>query len=344
MALQYQHQQQKKKKKHMPMTSSRSQACVFMLNLSAADFLASICATPWALYVIHGYDWRLGELACGLSLSLFSASVYGSTLFVLLICVERYLATAHPLDFASLRSRRTSLVSSFLGWVLVSLLVAHNFSNIVHRGPDPGREGASYCGLSLTTDFSTARSSVAFFLSFGATTVAPLAVIIPCYARVVGVVLRSERMRRDRRGRARALRLVTAVVTTFLLTFVPLQMFMLGMYVVAWTRLSCADPCQAARAVNAINETVMVLSVMNACTDPFVYFMNETDLAAVWLRGGRGPSLRRRSVRNEDGRWEKVEGKCSFGLRRKHVAHSKNGEEKERWVRTNRPTCDCWSE
>lgn len=90
---------------------------VLLLSVTAAA-MAFTCALPLQiLYHLREGDWRSGELACRLSATLHWAFMYLNTISFFCLCLDSYMALAHPFTRLQLRKAHWAVGSALL-WVL----------------------------------------------------------------------------------------------------------------------------------------------------------------------------------------------------------------------------------
>ncbi|XP_027711223.1 proteinase-activated receptor 4-like [Vombatus ursinus] len=89
---------------------------VLLLSMTVAT-AAFTCTLPLQIhYHLHGGDWRFGELTCRLSAALRWAFMYLSTTSFSCLCLDSYVALAHPLTRLQLRKVHCAVGSALL-WV-----------------------------------------------------------------------------------------------------------------------------------------------------------------------------------------------------------------------------------
>ncbi|XP_060908611.1 B2 bradykinin receptor [Labrus mixtus] len=80
-----------------------SVADVYLGNLAAADLVMMSCLPFWAVTIARGYQWEFGEVLCKFVNVAISMNYICSVLFLVLVCVDRYLAMVKPMSCSRLR-------------------------------------------------------------------------------------------------------------------------------------------------------------------------------------------------------------------------------------------------
>ncbi|XP_066578754.1 lysophosphatidic acid receptor 6 isoform X2 [Amia ocellicauda] len=264
---------------------------IFLVNLCVIDLLFALTLPLNIAYHARGNDWLFGEAMCKINGSLFFANLYGSSLFLMLISVDRYIAVRHPLKSLELRHPKYRILLSIAVWMVLIAIILY----LTLKGPltrpfaDTGKIGclenfssSSWHGRISTV--SLVAAVIGFFL--------PLVVIATCYPLIacrllgggVGDSLRqsgggggkgsSGRMRR------RALRMVLLVLAVFLLCFAP---YHLNQLVHTLRRMGVLSGCPLIRFTYRARRVAMALCSLNSCLDPLVFC-----LASENFRWGRG--------------------------------------------------------
>lgn len=90
----------------------------FLVSLSIADFLIGVLVIPfYTTYVLIG-NWTGTIIGCDLWLSLDYGLTTSSTLHLLLISLDRYLAVKYPLVYRVHRRSRKVLFALFVVWII----------------------------------------------------------------------------------------------------------------------------------------------------------------------------------------------------------------------------------
>ncbi|KAJ8254823.1 hypothetical protein GJAV_G00197710 [Gymnothorax javanicus] len=87
---------------------------IFLVNLCVIDLLFALTLPFNVVYHARQNDWPFGEAMCKINGALFFGNLYGSSLFLMLISVDRYLAVAHPLRALRMRSPKYRILFSCL--------------------------------------------------------------------------------------------------------------------------------------------------------------------------------------------------------------------------------------
>ncbi|XP_048477199.1 lysophosphatidic acid receptor 6-like, partial [Rhincodon typus] len=166
---------------------SFSPSDVFMINLATIDLIFAALLPFKVAYHALENDWIFGEVACKITGSLFFANMYGSTLFLTCICVDRYIAVVYPIHSIWLRRTRYSVATCCLIWLLLiaSLLYLTIGQPLTNQFPNGKR--ACLENFSMDTwsghisGISIAAAVVGFFI--------PLVIIIVCYPLIAKKLL-----------------------------------------------------------------------------------------------------------------------------------------------------------
>ncbi|XP_066578369.1 cysteinyl leukotriene receptor 1 [Amia ocellicauda] len=261
---------------------------VLMTNLALSDTGFSLTLPLRLAYYLGGGHWAFPDWLCRACVFAFYLNLYTSVLFLTGLSVLRYLAVLYPMQpFRWLTVGRTR--AACLGaWAFVALssspfLLSGSFSEggrtrcFEPKGQPSWRRilGLNYFGLTF-----------GFLL--------PFLTILGCYGRVVrrlqgrGTVQGVRRSLRGAARRRRAVQLISVIMATFLLCFMPYHLIRTAhLHLRVRERMDCAATATMQRAL----VVTLCLAAANSCLDPLLYyFAGESFRAAV-----RSASRRRRS-------------------------------------------------
>ncbi|KAH0631040.1 hypothetical protein JD844_004538, partial [Phrynosoma platyrhinos] len=269
--------------------SATAPANVFLANLAALDLLFVLTLPFRIAYHALGNDWLFGEALCKLTGCLFFANLYGSSLFLACICLERYLAVVHPLRHLRLRGVRYRAGVALGLWALLAAAVLF----LALRGPltSPFADGRTACLENFSSSSWKGRISGVSLFAAAVGFLLPLGLIGVCYPMIAWRLLASRpgpRPAGSRVVRRKALRTVLVVLGVFLLCFAPYHLVQL---VHTLGRAGLLGGCPLIRATYVARRVTMALTSLNACLDPLVYYFAAERFAwrrPSWLRGGRG--------------------------------------------------------
>ncbi|XP_030006162.1 P2Y purinoceptor 14-like [Sphaeramia orbicularis] len=236
---------------------------VYLKNLTAADFLLSFSLL---FYIINSTSSSMTiRLAyCKVGLAIFYLNIYASILFMTYIAANRYLKIIHPLKTHILQTVRAACIISAVTWVVlitmvisyssVSLVVQHNSTSV-----------PSSC-----IDLSSTKRSVlhkvihscilAIFLSI-------LIFMVCVYyhtSRKVSMAQQSQLTSSSTKRLAKARRNMLVLVSVFCVCFVPYHLIHIPYIFLG---------CSRTQVLYLLQELSLVLSSLNVCLDPFIYFI-----------------------------------------------------------------------
>ncbi|XP_044112262.1 free fatty acid receptor 3 [Neovison vison] len=257
---------------------------VLLLNLTLSDLLLLLFLPFRMVEAASAMHWPLPLVFCPLSGFLFFTTIYLTSLFLTTVSIERFLSVAYPIWYkARPRPGQASLVSGAC-WLLAS---AH--CSVVYVTEFSGNSSYSQT-MNSTCYLEFEEAQLALLLPvrlemavvlFGV----PLLITSYCYGRLVWVLSRGTNHRRKRR----VVGLVAATLLNFLVCFGPYNVS----HVVGY--IKGESP--------AWRSYVLLLSTLNSCVDPLVYYFSSSGFQADFhellrrLTGGRGPWKQEGSVK-----------------------------------------------
>ncbi|XP_044857520.1 lysophosphatidic acid receptor 6-like isoform X4 [Mauremys mutica] len=243
-------------------------ANVFLANLAALDLLFVLTLPFRAGYHALRNDWPFGEATCKLTGSLFYANLYGSSLFLSCICLERYVAVVHPLRSLRLRRPLYRVAACLAVWALLAAAGLY----LALRGPltRPFPDGRLACLENFSSDSWRGRISGVSLFAAAVGFLLPLTVIGVCYPLIARRLLDTPGMAPgSRAARRKALRTVLVVLAVFLICFAP---YHLTQVVHTLGRVGALQGCRLLRGTYVARRVTMALTSLNACLDPLVYY------------------------------------------------------------------------
>ncbi|XP_070685402.1 P2Y purinoceptor 14-like [Pempheris klunzingeri] len=244
-----------------------SSVTVYLKNLAAADFLISLCL-PIRIVNYASSSAPVRRLYCNFGASAFYLNMYSSILFMGYIAANRYLKIVHPMGTHILQTVRAARIISTVTWAFLLATTT------------------TYVGLSLLTQ--EASTSVPTTLSCDALHSRQLRllyrIIHACSATVFFFVLvslvffyhgTSRRLAQAQQRQpassgskklAKSRRNMLVLVSVFCVCFVPYHLVRLP-YVFLGGR------CSASQVFFYLKELTVMMSILNVCLDPLIYFI-----------------------------------------------------------------------
>ncbi|XP_060710512.1 lysophosphatidic acid receptor 6-like [Hemiscyllium ocellatum] len=240
---------------------------IFMINLAVIDFIFTVLLPFKIVYHALENDWIFGEVVCKITGSLFIANMYGSTLFLTCICVDRYIAVVHPIRSLWLRRTRYSVVTCCLIWLLLATSLLYLCLRVPLTSRFPNGNTACLENFSMDT-WSGHISRISIAAAVGGFFI-PLVVIIVCYPLIAKKLLEPTAGKESVHSvKRKALRTVLVVLVVFLICFVPYHLIQL---VHTLRRIRVLSSCRLIQFTYSARRVTMVLTSLNSCLDPVVY-------------------------------------------------------------------------
>ncbi|KAK1786072.1 hypothetical protein P4O66_017805 [Electrophorus voltai] len=255
-----------------------SSVTVYLKNLAAADFFLCLCL-PIRIANYASSSATIQNVYCTFGTAAFYLNMYASILFMDYIAANRYLKIVHPLGNHILQTTRAAHYVSSVTWASLSgaafIYVILFLSTSWNASLNPSILGCDSLHrpiVSMVYKIIHSISAIIFFT-----------VLVSLVLLYFGTVRGLQHTRQPLQPKIRnSKRNMLVLVGVFCMCFVPYHLVRLP-YAFLKTRLE-----QHSWALYIIKELTVLLSVLNACLDPLIYFIFCKDFRSqLILRRGR---------------------------------------------------------
>ncbi|KAK1900142.1 P2Y purinoceptor 14 [Dissostichus eleginoides] len=255
-----------------------SSVTVYLKNLVAADFLISLCL-PLRILNYASTSVHIHLVYCNFGASAFYLNMYASILFMGYIAANRYLKIVHPLGTHILQTVRAAHIISTLTWLfLLATVITYATLSLLSQKP------SSPVPLSLSCDALHSQ------------------LLSAVYKKRQPASSSSKKLAKSRRN-------MLVLVSVFCVCFVPYHLVRLPY---AFLRKRCSW----SQTFFYLKEVTVLLSVLNVCLDPLIYFIFCKAFRAQ-LNLKRRFSLTQAPTRGENTERRSSDGRMSIRFNRK---------------------------
>lgn len=249
----------------------------FVLHLAAADLGFVLTLPLWAAAEARGGLWPFGDGLCKVSTFALAATRCAGALLLAGMSVDRYLAVGRPLSARPLRSPRCVRAACCGAWAVAVLA---GLPALLYRGLQPSPDGPGSQCAEEPSDALQGLGLLLLLLTFAL----PLAVTLVCYCRV------SRRLPRVGRARSNSLRIIFAVESVFVGSWLPFGVLRAIFHLARLRALPL--PCALLLALRWGLAVATCLAFVNSCANPVIYLLLDRSFRArarfgVCTRAGR---------------------------------------------------------
>ncbi|XP_007899022.1 C-C chemokine receptor type 9-like [Callorhinchus milii] len=228
---------------------------VYLLNLSIADLLF-LCTLPfWALNASIG--WRFGSSLCKIVSGVYKINLFSCMFLLTCISFDRYIAIVLATKAHYSKNKRllqSKLVCLFV-WIIATILSFPEFAF------SSTNESQMTCSSNYP---SKNMKVVAFALQVTFGFLLPLVIMMICYSLITWTLLQTKRFQKHK-----AIKVIVAVVSTFVLTQLPYNSFLIVKLLDA-DNITITD-CNTLKNVDIATQITQSIAFLHCCLNPFLY-------------------------------------------------------------------------
>lgn len=234
---------------------------VYLLNLALADLLF-LCTLPlWAVDAMRG--WPFGTALCKGTSALYKVNFFSSMFLLTCISVDRYVSIVQSTkaqNSKELRLACSKVVCMFV-WLLATIL---SIPELLFAQTKVDSEGNHFCTMVYWNNKNNQTKILVLALQICMGFGIPLIVMIYCYSVIIRTLLKAKNFEKHK-----ALRVILAVVTVFILSQLPYN----SLLVVEATQAAntTITDCGEAQAFDIATQVMKSIAYMHSCLNPFLY-------------------------------------------------------------------------
>ncbi|XP_055022746.1 hydroxycarboxylic acid receptor 2-like [Boleophthalmus pectinirostris] len=251
---------------------------VLLFSLALADVLLLV-ALPFRIsYYSSNFEWKFGNTFCSICHFLVSTNRTGSTLFLIVIALDRYMRVVHPHHPVNFMSVSKSVCGAVILWLLTVMLGA--FFTLYKSNKGYCGDFRSQCERNQTMSGHRLAYLLAFYV--------PFLVILFSTTSIVQH-LRRRRIAQHTQVK-KALLVLISIIILFVVCFLPSNITQL----VIWSKVRTMATwgCAEMEQMTIIYTLTVSLTYLNSAMDPVVYFFSSSEFRSRCRRAlGLKPSL-----------------------------------------------------
>ncbi|TMW50688.1 hypothetical protein DOY81_004256 [Sarcophaga bullata] len=194
---------------------------IYILNLAIADecFLIGI---PFLLYTMRICSWKFGDYMCKAYMVSTSITQFTSSIFLLIMAADRYIAVCHPIESPKYRTLRIAKLVSLLAWFTSAMLMLPVilFASTVRQ-----EDGINFsCNIDWPEVYKKHSGTTFILYTFVLGFATPLCFILGFYYLVIRKlhsVQQKHKSKEKKRSHRKVTRLVLTVITVYILCWLP---------------------------------------------------------------------------------------------------------------------------
>uniref|UniRef100_A0A8C6S937 Bradykinin receptor B2 n=1 Tax=Neogobius melanostomus TaxID=47308 RepID=A0A8C6S937_9GOBI len=266
---------------------------IYLSNMAAADLFLVLFLPFWGIYVSNGYSWTFGGPMCKIVSSLILLNYNCSVYFLILVCVDRFLALAHPLSQYKLRRRKYAKMSCVVVWCFglllnIPALVCRNAVEVEPDNKTDHHIKEYECDMTCSPEVNQAKDIVQTVVAF----IIPLLIISFCTVRILRALReRPTEGMKDQKTERKVTFLVLAVLLAFLICWLPFQVQKIVILAIEFKLIG--ECSKLAMLTEVCQHIFLYLGFFNSDLNPVLYvIVGKNFRMKMWevLRGSRRKS------------------------------------------------------
>lgn len=238
----------------------RSMMDRYLLHLALADLLLLFTLPFWAKAASDG--WIFKNFMCKVVNSMYKINFYGCSLFLTCISFDRYITIVQAMKAKTAKQRR--LLHSKLMCLAVWLTSMSLCIPEVLYSQSTQVGDITVCKITYPSNISTIFRITVLTLKVTIGFFFPFLVMVICYALIINTLLQAKRSQKQK-----SLKIITMIITAFLLSQFPYNIVLLVKAINTYTRV--AYSCQAANRLDIELQVTQSIAFLHSCLNPFLY-------------------------------------------------------------------------
>jgi len=234
---------------------------VYLLNLAVADLLFLGTLPFWATNAAQG--WVFSQAICKGVSAVYKINFFASMLLLTCISVDRYIAIVHVTEAHNYKIKRMlySKITCVFVWLASCLLALPEFlfakmKKISHQ--------LSSCVMVYSITDNNYTKVLVLSLQICVGFLLPLLVIVLCYSVIIRKLMLARSFEKHK-----ALRVILAVVAAFVLSQLPLNVYLI--VEAGQANNATITDCEVAQNLDMAGQIVKCLAYTHCCLNPFLY-------------------------------------------------------------------------
>ncbi|GAA6231648.1 P2Y purinoceptor 14-like isoform X2 [Lates japonicus] len=244
-----------------------SSVTIYLKNLAASDFLISLCL-PLRILNYASSSVSVRQVYCNFGASAFYLNMYASILFMGYIAANRYLKIVHPLGTHILQTVRAAQIISVVTWVfLLAMTTTYMLLSILTQ------ESPQTVSVTVSCDLLHSKQLSLFYKTIHCCSaiiflviLISLVVFYSSTSRRLSLAQKRQPASSSSKKLAKSRRNMLVLVSVFCICFVPYHLVRLP-YAFLKRHCSWSQP------FFYLKELTIMVSVLNVCLDPLIYFI-----------------------------------------------------------------------
>lgn len=192
---------------------------IYILNLAIAD-VCFLIGIPFLIITMHVGEWTFGQAMCKIYMVSTSITQFTSSIFLIIMSADRYIAVCHPVSSTRYRSPFVAKIVSAIAWTVSAIIMipVMLYANLIEKENE--KMTCNFEWQDNGPKSGTTFTLYSLILGFAV----PLCLILTFYTlvlrklRTVGPKARSKEKKRSHR---KVTKLVLTVETVYVLCWLP---------------------------------------------------------------------------------------------------------------------------
>ncbi|XP_028269719.1 P2Y purinoceptor 2 [Parambassis ranga] len=237
---------------------------MLQFHLALSDAIATPVTPMMAVYFAMGNHWPFGRFLCQVKIALLSSHFYGSTIFLTLISIHRYVAVVHFNQSCCMKQKEfvKKLCAGVWGLLLIQSLI---FAFML----PPTKEGTHNQCLSIHQSNLVDSYFIINFILFIFGFLLPFFVSAVCYGCLANTLTHiNVSTAKGLRVKVKSQRMIGMCLVIFGVCFLPLNLIRTVAVIV---KKYYPEQCQVLLHLETAYYACLILAGVNSCLDPLLY-------------------------------------------------------------------------